>query len=113
MLQELALALRLQALDRKIASLETDIATLPKHISGIEKRLESHARRLEADRAALVANQRDRKKFEGDIQLHEQKISKLRDQMGGAKTNEQYQAFQKEIAYIEAENRKAEDGILE
>jgi uncharacterized protein len=113
MLQELALALRLQALDRKIASLENEIATLPKHISEIERRLESHARRLEADRAALVANQRDRKKFEGDIQLHEQKISKLRDQMSGAKTNEQYQAFQKEIAYIEAEIRKAEDGILD
>ena len=36
MLQELALALRLQALDRKIANLETEVATLPKHISEIE-----------------------------------------------------------------------------
>jgi uncharacterized protein len=113
MLQELALALRLQALDRKIASLETEIATLPKHISEIERRLESHARRLEADRSALAANQRDRKKLEGDIQIHQQKISKLRDQMSAVKTNEQYQAFQHEIAYIEAEIRKSEDKILD
>jgi hypothetical protein len=113
MLQELALALRLQALDRKIVSLETEIATLPKHISEIERRLESHTRRLEADRSALAANQRDRKKLEGDIQLHQQKISKLRDQMSAVKTNEQYQAFQHEIAYIEAEIRKAEDKILD
>ena len=113
MLQELALALRLQALDRKIASLETEIATLPKHISEIERRLESHGRRLEADRSALAANQRDRKKLEGDIQLHQQKISKLRDQMSAVKTNEQYQAFQHEIAYIEAEIRKSEDRILD
>ncbi|HEY3939902.1 MAG TPA: C4-type zinc ribbon domain-containing protein [Bryobacteraceae bacterium] len=113
MLQDLALALRLQALDRKIASLETEIATLPKHIVEIEKRLESHTRKLEADRAALVANGRDRKKLEGDIQLHEQKISKLRDQMLAVKTNEQYKAFQHEIAYIEAEIRKAEDRILD
>jgi uncharacterized protein len=113
MLQELALALRLQALDRKIASLETEIATLPKHISGIEKRLESHGRRLEADRSALAANQRDRKKLEGDIQLHQQKVSKLRDQMMAVKTNEQYQAFQHEIAYAEAAVRKAEDAILD
>lgn len=113
MLQELALALRLQALDRKIVSLETEIATLPKHISEIERRLESHTRRLEADRSALAANQRDRKKLEGDIQLHQQKISKLRDQMSAVKTNEQYQAFQHEIAYIEAEVRKAEDKILD
>jgi len=113
MLQELALALRLQALDRKIANLETEIATLPKHISEIERRLESHGRRLEADKSALAANQRDRKKLEGDIHLHQQKISKLRDQMSAVKTNEQYQAFQHEIAYIEAEIRKSEDRILD
>lgn len=113
MLQDLALALRLQALDRKIVGLENEIATLPKHIADIEKKLESHTRRLEADRAALTANQRDRKKFEGDIQLQQQKISKLRDQTLQAKTNEQYRAFQNEIAYAEGEIRKAEDKILD
>jgi uncharacterized protein len=113
MLQDLALALRLQALDRKIASLETEIATLPRHIAEIEKKLESHTRRLEGDRAALAANQRDRTKLEGDIQLHEQKISRLKDQMLGAKTNEQYKAFQNEIAYAEGEVRKSEDKILD
>jgi uncharacterized protein len=113
MLQDLAHALRLQALDRKIASLQNEIATLPKHIAEIEKRLEAHTRRLEADRAALVANQRDRKKLEGDIQVHEQKVSKLKGQMLEAKTNEQYRAFQHEIAYAEGEVRKAEDKILD
>ena len=98
MLQDLALALRLQALDRKIASLENGIAILPKHIAEIEKKLEAHMRRLEGDRAALAANQRERKTLDGDIQVHNQKVSKLRDQMLGAKTNEQYKAFQNEIA---------------
>jgi predicted nucleic acid-binding Zn-ribbon protein len=113
MLQDLALALRLQAHDRKIMVLENEIATLPKHIAEIEKKLESHTRRLEADRAALAANQRDRKKFEGDIQVNQQKISKLRDQTLQAKNNEQYRAFQNEISYAEGEIRKAEDGILD
>ncbi len=113
MLQDLALALRLQALDRSLASLETEIATLPKHIAEIEKRLESHTRRLDADRAALAANQRDRKKLEGDVQVQEQKISKLKSQTLEAKTNEQYRAFQNEIAYAEGEIRKTEDKILE
>ena len=113
MLQDLALALRLQALDRRIVNLENEVATLPKHIAEIEKKLDAHTRRLEANRAALVANQRDRKKLEGDIQVHEQKISKLRDQTLLAKTNEQYKAFQNEIAYVQAEIRKAEDTILD
>ena len=113
MLQDLALALRLQALDRKIASLQNEIATLPKHIAEIEKKLDAHTRRLEAGRAALAANQRERKKLEGDVQVHQQKVSKLRDQMLGAKTNEQYRAFQHEIEYAEGEVRKAEDKILD
>lgn len=113
MLQDLALALRLQALDRKIASLEAEIATLPRHVAEIEKRLESHTRKLEHDRAELQANARDRKKLEGDIQVSQGKISKLRDQTLQAKNNEQYRAFQNEIGYAEGEIRKAEDRILE
>jgi predicted nucleic acid-binding Zn-ribbon protein len=107
------LVIQLQSLDQKIAALEKEVAALPKHIATIEKALESHNRKLEADRAALAANQKDRKKLEGDIVVHQQKISKLKEQMLGAKTNEQYKAFQHEIEYIEKEIRKAEDRILE
>ncbi|HTS76885.1 MAG TPA: C4-type zinc ribbon domain-containing protein [Bryobacteraceae bacterium] len=107
------LVIQLQSLDQRISALEKEIAALPRHIAEIEKALESHLRKLEADRAALAANQKDRKKLEGDIQAHEQKISKLKDQMLGARTNEQYRAFQNEIEFVEKEIRKAEDRILE
>jgi predicted nucleic acid-binding Zn-ribbon protein len=107
------LVIQLQSLDQNIAALDKEVAALPKHIAAIEKTLDSHVRKLDADRGALVANQKDRKKMEGDIQLHEQKISKLKDQMLQAKTNEQYRAFQHEIEFIEKEIRKAEDRILE
>jgi predicted nucleic acid-binding Zn-ribbon protein len=107
------LVIQLQSLDLRAAALEKEVAALPKHVAAIEKTLEAHLRKLEADKAALSANQKDRKKLEGDIQIHEQKISKLRDQMLGAKTNEQYRAFQHEIEYIEKEIRAAEDRILE
>jgi len=96
-----------------MAVLEREVAALPKHIATIEKTLDSHIRRLEADRAALAANLRDHKKLDGDIQVHNQKISRLRDQTLGAKTNEQYRAFQHEIEFIEKEIRNAEDRILD
>ena len=86
---------------------------LPRHVAAIEKTLDSHLRKLEADKAALAANLRDRKKLEGDNQTHEQKISKLRDQMVQAKTNEQYRAFQNEIEYAQKEIRTADDRMLE
>jgi predicted nucleic acid-binding Zn-ribbon protein len=113
MLPDLKLVVRLQEIDNRLADLTREISTLPKHIAEIEKKLNSHERRLEADRAALAANQKERKKCEGDIQVQEQKISKLKDQMLQAKTNEQYRAFQNEIDFCQAEIRKAEDRILE
>jgi predicted nucleic acid-binding Zn-ribbon protein len=113
MYPDVHLVIQLQSLDQKITALDKEVAALPKHIAVIERALESHVRKLEADKAALTANQKDRKKLEGDIQMHQQKISKLRDQMLGAKTNEQYKAFQHEIEFIEKEIRQAEDRILE
>src|SRR5215831_11435829 len=107
------LVIQLQSIDQRIAALDKEVAALPKHIAAIEKTLESHIRRLDADKAAQAANQKDRKKLEGDIQMHEQKISKLKDQMLSVKTNEQYRAFQNEIEFIQKEIRKCEDRILE
>ncbi len=113
MLPDLTLVIRLQEVDNRLTELAREIAALPKHIAEIEKRLVSHERKLEADRAALAANQKERKKCEGDIQLQEQKISKLKDQMLQVKTNEQYRAFQSEIEFCQKEIRKFEDRILE
>jgi len=110
---DLRLVIHLQDLDKRIAELQAEISAFPKHIASIERTLDSHLRKLEADRAALTANQRERKSLEGAIQTQEQKISKLRDQMMEAKTNEQYRAFQKEIDYCQQEIRKAEDRILD
>jgi hypothetical protein len=107
------LVIHLQSLDQRIVALEKEVAALPKHIAAIERTLDSHVRKLEADRAALSANQKERKKMEGEIQIHEQKISKLKDQMLQAKTNEQYRAFQNEIDFAAREIRKSEDRILE
>ena len=113
MLPDLKLVIRLQEIDNRLAELAREIAALPMHIAEIEKKLVSHERKLEADRAALAANQKERKKCEGDIQVQEQKISKLKDQMLQAKTNEQYRAFQNEIEFCQKEIRKPEDRILE
>jgi predicted nucleic acid-binding Zn-ribbon protein len=113
MTADIELVTRIQSLDHKIGEVDHEVAALPKHIAQIEKALDSHLRRLEADRAALVANQKDRKRLEDDIKVHEQKISKLKDQTLQAKTNEQYRAFQNEIDFAAREIRKCEDRILD
>jgi predicted nucleic acid-binding Zn-ribbon protein len=113
MLPDIQRAIRLQILDDRLAELNKEIATLPKHIAEIEKKLDSHQRRLEHDRAQQTANQKERKRLEGEIQAQDQKISKLKAQMMEAKTNDQYRAFQHEIDFCGQEIRRHEDRILE
>jgi uncharacterized protein len=106
-------ALVVQELDLHIAGLRKEIALLPRQIEQIERQLVVHTRQLEQDKAALASNARDRKALDGEIQVHRQKISKLKDQMMQAKTNEQYRAFQHEIEYCEKGIVGCEDRILE
>lgn len=113
MVEDLKMVVQLQDLDTRIRELQHEVAALPKHIAQIEKTLDSHIRRLEAGRAALAANQRERKELEGKIQEQEQKASRLKNQMLEAKTNEQYTAFKHEIEYCENEIRRHEDRILD
>jgi uncharacterized protein len=112
MLPDISRAIRLQILDDRAAELTKEIAALPKHIAEIEKKLEAHQRQLDHDRAAMVANQKDRKRLEGEIQTCDQKISKLKTQMMEAKTNDQYRAFQHEIDFCQQEIGRHEDRIL-
>jgi predicted nucleic acid-binding Zn-ribbon protein len=113
MTPDVELVLKLQSIDNQIAELEREISSLPAHIAEIEKALVVHQRKLEADKAALAANQKERRKLEGEVQGVEQKVSKLKDQIFEAKTNQQLWAFQHEIQYGEDQIRKAEDRILD
>jgi len=113
MLPDLKLVIRLQEVDHRLSDLAREIAALPKHVAEIETKLVAHARKLDADRAALAANQKERKACDGDIQTQDQKISKLKGQMLDAKTNDQYRAFQSEIDFCQKEIGKSEDRILE
>jgi hypothetical protein len=110
---DIELIVKVQGIDQRALALRNEIATLPKHIAAIEKTLESHIKKLELDKALLAANQKDRRAQDGEIQIQQQKMSKLRDQMAAAKTNEQYKAFQHEIEFCEKAIKKCEDRILD
>ena len=106
-------AIRLQELDNQLAELRREAAAFPKHIAQVATEHASSMGRLEMDEAALLANRKERKRLESEIQAQNPKISKLRDQMLAAKNDEQYRAFQNGIESSETGIRKLEDRILE
>lgn len=111
--RDISNAMVVQELDLHIGGLRREIALLPKQVAEIERQLEAHTRQLEKEKAAAAANVKERKNLDGEIQVHRQKISKLKDQMMQAKTNEQYRAFQHEIEFCEKAIAGCEDKILD
>ncbi|HXE92124.1 MAG TPA: C4-type zinc ribbon domain-containing protein [Terriglobales bacterium] len=110
---DLSNLIALQEADREIARLTAEIQALPRRVAAIEEKLAHTRSQLEKAKAALAANQKDRKHHEAEIQDQRAKISKYREQSLAVKTNEQYKALLHEIEYAESQIRAAEDKILE
>lgn len=105
--------LELQKTDAEVARLKNEIAALPKRVAEIETKLAGNLAAVEKAKAAAKTNDQNRRKYEGEIQVAQQKISKYRDQMLAVKTNEEYRALGNEIKFSEDAIRALEDKILE
>jgi predicted nucleic acid-binding Zn-ribbon protein len=103
----------LERVDREIAGLNADIAALPHRVAAIEAKLASVNAQVERARNTLKETEKNRRKYEGEIQTLQQKISKYRDQMLAVKTNQEYRALGDEITFAENQIRAFEDKILE
>ena len=105
--------IELQRVDHSIAAVRAEIDTFPKRVREAETKLNGARAAVAASKDGLVSSQKERKKFELDVQQWKDRAKKYRDQSGAVKTNEAYKALQHEIANAEAEVAKAEDAQLE
>ncbi|MGA9042572.1 MAG: C4-type zinc ribbon domain-containing protein [Terriglobales bacterium] len=105
--------IELQKIDREILRLKDEVATLPKRVAVIEERLAGTKAVLEKAKAAVKADEANRRKYDTAIVDLQQKISKYRDQSLAVKTNEQYKALMHEIQFAEQDIRANEDKILD
>jgi len=111
--QDLIQLIELQQVEKEIARLRAEIADLPKHVQAIERKLADANQRVAKAQAAIKADEVARRKHESEIQGHNERISKFREQSLAVKTNDQYRALMHEIGFAEEEIRKLEDKILE
>jgi hypothetical protein len=105
--------IELQTVDQHLAALRTELDSFPVRIREAERKLTGARDALAVAKEAHVTSQKERKKFELDVEQWKERARKYRDQSGAVKTNEAYKALQHEIANAEAEVTKAEDRQLE
>jgi predicted nucleic acid-binding Zn-ribbon protein len=103
----------LQAHDLEAKRLRDEMVALPKHVAS----LETKAKATEGQRAVvidLIAKEEAlRRRQESDVKDHQAKIARIRKQMDLATTTVQITAFEREIAFAEAEISKLEDAEIE
>src|SRR5258708_37828113 len=105
--------IELQRVDHLSAAVRAEIETFPKRVREADAKLSGARAALAVAKESLVNGQKERKKFELDVQQWKDRAKKYRDQSGAVKTNEAYKALQHEITNAEAEVAKAEDRQLE
>lgn len=113
MLPEISTLAQLEKLDEETHQLQARLAELPKILTAEKKAVEAKKAEAAALEARLAANEKERRQLEGDVQLRQSKLKKLRAQLDQAASEAQVAAFEKEIQFNEGEIGKAEDRELE
>lgn len=103
-----------------LQDLELNITGLQKQVSEIPEKIQIHENDLarirseydrEVERLKEFANQR--RTFEGEVEMLQTKLSRLKDQLMTVKTNKEYTAMLHEIQMAEDQIRSEEDKILD
>ncbi|MGB7219367.1 MAG: C4-type zinc ribbon domain-containing protein [Vicinamibacterales bacterium] len=103
----------LQRIDSAAHAAERQVAEEPERQKVFEARLEAARQGVAAAKERLAENQSTRRTIEKEVAIHQGRLSKFRDQLMAVKTNQEYQAVQKEIEFAQAEIKTIEDKILE
>jgi predicted nucleic acid-binding Zn-ribbon protein len=110
---DLERVIALQRLDSTADGARRKLADEPEHEKTLAARLEAATHGVAAAKERLAENQNARRATEKDVALHQGRLSKFRETAMAVKTNQEYQAVQKEISFAQSEIKSLEDKVLE
>ncbi|MEK7790356.1 MAG: C4-type zinc ribbon domain-containing protein [Deltaproteobacteria bacterium] len=113
MLKDLEILKELQRVDTQIDSLIKDKTDSPLKIQSLNSRLQDELKRAEEKRQSLRSLEQKKKSLELDLREGEDKLKKGEERMMSLKSNEEYQAMQKEMEHFRHANLLIEGQILE
>jgi predicted nucleic acid-binding Zn-ribbon protein len=105
--------IRLQRLDSTALDATRRLAAEPEREKEFDTRLQLAREHVDAAKKRLADNHEARRGTEKEAAVHQARLSKFRDQAMAVKTNLEYAAVLKEIAFAETEIKALEEKILE
>ncbi len=103
----------LQDIELKIASLQKQISDIPNQISALRQELQRLEQAQQERDSHYQELARRRRTYEGEVDMMQARLSKLKDQLMTVKTNKEYTAMLHEIQMAETQIRQEEDKILD
>jgi uncharacterized protein len=102
----------LQRLDSSTQDAHRKLTDMPEREKALEARLATARDAVAVAKAKLAESQNIRREHEKTVAVHQGRLSKFREQAMSVKTNQEYHAIQKEIAFAQTEMKTAEDAVL-
>ncbi len=103
---------KLKRLDEKLYRLQTELERIPEEIKKLEAKLVQHKEEFGLHKNNFETTEKTLRKAELDLKEKEDFIQKSEGKMMECKTNEEYQAAQKEIEGFKTEKNKLEEIAL-
>jgi predicted nucleic acid-binding Zn-ribbon protein len=104
--------IELQEQDSQLLVLRAQLAEFPRLFAAMDERLATARGNVEGAKAAQIAANKERRKFELDAEQCKDRIAKYKGQSSAVKTNEAYRALQHEIEMAERDLALSEDRLL-
>lgn len=99
--------------DRKLRQLAKESDDIPARKKLTDARLDEYRKAVQMGQDELKKNASSAKQIEIDIDTMKGRILKLREQQGQVKKNDEYKAIEHEVAMLQENIRKQEDGEIE
>lgn len=112
MLEQLEQLLTLQRIDEEIELIKGEQSAIPESMVAIENKLREAESLYTQEKEKLKALNKRRVSLENDLILLNEKLKKYQRQLLSAKTNQEYQAFLREIDTTKQSISRSEEDIL-
>ena len=110
--QQLALLYQLQERDQELLLIQQKLQDIPQSIKQLEADVVEYEEDMAAKSAEFAETEREQRSKNAEIEMNAAQREKYRDEQRIVKTNEAYDALERQIEYLDMEDEEAEDTIL-